>query len=146
MRPFRFPRHALAATLFAGAAATLIGCQQLVTLSPAAAPEAQTTPAFRALETQKATFVNAAFMTAAAPSASFEAQYVKPTSVPTAAPTAAPAAPVAPVTEAPKQSAEPVVAKVAEPEQEIASFEAPKMLVYESGIASTYGNGDGFEG
>jgi len=45
MRPYRYHRQALAATLFAGAAAALLGCQQPVSLSPTDAPPAEATPA-----------------------------------------------------------------------------------------------------
>src|SRR5690242_2343556 len=99
MRPFRYRRQAIVTTLFAGAAAALIGCQQLITPTPAAAPITETTPAFRALETQKSTFISAAFVPAAITSGSFEAPYVKPTAVPTPAP----AADVAPAETEPEQ-------------------------------------------
>lgn len=74
-------------------------------------------------------------MPAAVTTGDFE-ELVKPTPVPTAAPVIAPLEAPAPDANAEAES---------EPEQEAASISS-KMLLYESGIASTYGQGDGFEG
>jgi rare lipoprotein A len=152
MRPFRYHRQALAATLFAGAAAALTGCQQPVSVSPTDAPPAEATPAFRAIEIQQASSVSAESVPAAVQTGSFEEPYVQPTSVPTATPAPVTAAPARSTvvttmaTELPQKSATAVSAETSEPEQEIASFAPAKALLFESGIASTYGNGDGFEG
>ncbi len=138
MRTFRYRRHVAVATFAATAAAVLVGCQQLIiTPAPISAPAADTTLTFRSLETQKTSFQSAAFMPAAVSNGTFE-ELVKPTPVPTVAPAATPA---------PEVKAESKSAAVAqsEPEQEAAST-ASKPLLYETGIASTYGMGDGFEG
>src|SRR5439155_21757575 len=67
-------------------------------------------------------------MTAAGSTGQFEDR-VRPTPIPTLAPTVAP-----------------TPAPIATPEPTPAPTVAPKVSVFEAGIASTYGEGDGFEG
>src|SRR5262245_27755512 len=134
MRPFRYHRQALAATLFAGAAAALLGCQQPASMSPTDAPPAEATPTFRTMETQKANSVSAEFVPAAVQTGSFEEPYVQPTSVPTATPAPVTAAPAPSTelttmaTEPPQKSATAVSAETSQPEREIASFALAKGL------------------
>jgi rare lipoprotein A len=113
----------------------LMGCQQLATttLHPAGSPAVSHTPsvAFEARELRTTTFANAALLpanapmvAAAVPSGQFEDVYTPPAAASAATPAPRP-----------------------EPEQEIASAPAPSQgRLFESGIASTYGEGDGFEG
>jgi rare lipoprotein A len=162
MRAFRYHRHVVVATLTATVTAVLIGCQQLFSMpGTAAVVVVDNTLSFPALEAQKATLLSAASMSmpAAVPSGEYEelarptpepsaestpeqapSPVAQPTDEPAAQPTPAPAAQPTPAPEtmvdAPRQ---------AEPELKAASVET-KPLLYETGIASTYGQGDGFEG
>jgi rare lipoprotein A len=149
MRAFRYRRHVVVATLAAGATAILIGCQQLVS-TPAPAPvAADSTLSFKALEVQKTTFIGAALMPAAVPTGEYEklVPFVPPVAVePAPKPAAEPKEePKSEAKSEAKAEAKSEAKAEAEPEQEAASVNT-RMLVYESGIASTYGLGDGFEG
>jgi len=140
MRAFRYRRHVVVATLAATATAVLLGCQQLTSApAPVTSVVVDNTLSFQKLEVQKETFHNAAFMSAAVSTGSFE-ELIKPVPVAAAAPVSQPArafeVKAHARVEAPQES---------EPEQQAASL-AMKPLLYESGIASTYGQGDGFEG
>jgi rare lipoprotein A (peptidoglycan hydrolase) len=119
-------RHRAAlALLFAGPIA-LVGAQQVLGgVADAQMPEAIVDAHdFQRLPEVK----SAAYMSAAVSTGQFE-NYVKPTPVPTVMPTPVPT--VAPTSEpAPEQPAPPAVTAT----------------LVQSGIASTYGEGDGFEG
>ena len=132
----RLSRPAPLGSLTGFATAALIGCQQLLittaTVTTPAVHQGDATLAFQRLEDQKATVNAALYMPAATQTGQFEDAF-KP--VPTPAP-----APV--VVEQPAPVA---VAEEPEPEQEAAAIDV-RPLLYETGIASTYGQGDGFEG
>jgi len=124
MPTIKFGRHAAAlGLLFAGSIA-LFGTELI--LSNVA--DAQTTEAiFDVHNLQSLPEAKAAVpMYAAVSTGQFE-DLVRPTAVPTVAPTAIP-------------TVAPTVAPTPEPPAK------PALAVYESGIASTYGEGDGFEG
>jgi rare lipoprotein A len=123
LRVFRFRYPLVVAPLAAVAAAVLLGSQQLLSKPAPAAPVSDGSMRLAALTP---TEQPPALMAAALPSGDFE-EPVKTTPVPTAAPAVEP-------------TPEPA------PELEAASMDTPKPLWFESGIASTYGQGDGFEG
>jgi len=124
------PRGTAVAKLIAGIAALLVGSQ--IAFSPlASGPSvafAETTDvidehAFQPLHDHQASTVRSvAQMNAAVSTGQFE-ELVKPTPVPTIAPTPIPT-----------------------PRPTPAPTAAPRPTVFEAGIASTYGEGDGFEG
>jgi rare lipoprotein A len=119
----RIGRHIATIGLLIGGAAALLGCQQLdqptpLATTPKAPVVSAAAPSFQVLGTRPV-----APMAAASTTGQFE-ELVKPTPVPTAQPTVAPTA-----QPTPQPEPEPAAAKL-----------------YESGIASTYGEGDGFEG
>ncbi len=127
MRAFRYRRHVVVATLAATATAVLLGCQQLTSApAPVTSVVVDNTLSFQKLEVQKETFHNAAFMSAAVSTGSFE-ELIKPVPVAAAAPVSQPA-------------------RAFEVKAHARASLAMKPLLYESGIASTYGQGDGFEG
>ncbi len=132
----RLSRPAPLGSLSGFATAALIGCQQLLittaTVTTPAVHQGDATLAFQRREDQKAPVNAALYMPAATQTGQFEDAF-KP--VPTPAP-----APV--VVEQPAPVA---VAEEPEPEQEAAAIDV-RPLLYETGIASTYGQGDGFEG
>jgi rare lipoprotein A (peptidoglycan hydrolase) len=120
MPRFGFGRTTTA--LIASGALTLLGFQSLAF---AANPETPGGPAvmyLRPLPIANSVVSTAPQMNAAVPSGQFE-DLVKPTPVPTVAPTRVPTAIPTP-----------------------APTGASKPVVFETGIASTYGEGDGFEG
>jgi rare lipoprotein A len=119
----------LLGALTAVATAVVIGCTQVVPLAfssgPVAVPSRSVSVdsfAFKPLELDRP-----ATMAAAVPSSAFEEQWspIPPAPVPAPAP-------------------EPVIVTEPEPEQVIASV--PTETLFETGIASTYGVGDGFQG
>ena len=136
MRSFRLSRPVALASI-AAIATTLVGGQQI--LARSTTPEEArvetietSTPAFRPLEVPTAPLR----MAAAVPTGQFEQPFV-------AVPHTPPATKLAPVSAAPEA---PRVAANSEPELEAASVASPKPLLFQTGIASTYGDGDGFEG
>lgn len=140
MRSFRYRQHVVIATVAAAATGLLLGCQQLIT-PMAHAPVEDKSLSFRALETQKATFQNAAFQSAAFMPAAVVSGDFEESFQPVAATVIAPAPAPEPAPEVKSEAA------THDAEMQIASVEKAKALeVYESGIASTYGQGDGFEG
>lgn len=119
----RIGRHRAAISLLVAGSIALVGTQQVL----GSVAEAESTQAVvdvhnlqRLPEQQSAA---SSMVSAAVTSGQFE-ELVKPTAVPTVLPTAVPT---------------PVPAAVPTPVKET-------LTVYESGIASTYGEGDGFEG
>ena len=147
MPSFSLARHRAAfALLFTGSIA-LLGAQQVL----GTAADAQVTEAIvdvhdlqRLPEVQPTTGMS--HMSAAVSTGQFE-ELVKPTPIPTVMPTQVPT--VAPAAEHPRQAAareEAAQDQAAQDEavQEAAAVPAPTL--YQSGIASTYGEGDGFEG
>jgi rare lipoprotein A len=115
-------------TLPAVATVALIGCTQLLPIAPATAPRAQLAPSAPTLAFQP--LRSDALMAAALPVGAFEEPYTPP-------------APPAP---APEPEPQPAVAPVVEEEPVQQAASAPKEDPFESGIASTYGVGDGFQG
>ncbi|HEY3061118.1 MAG TPA: septal ring lytic transglycosylase RlpA family protein [Chloroflexota bacterium] len=142
----RLSRPALIASLTAVTAAASIGCQQMLvtnaTFTTNGTPLTERTLAFQHLDTQQATLKNAKttesalYMPAATQTGLFEDAF-KPLPAPTPAPVIVEVPAPAPATVA--------TAPEPEPEQEAAAIDV-KPLLYEVGIASTYGQGDGFEG
>lgn len=125
MPRFGHARHHVAIGLLLGFAALVcISAQQLAGQVVSAASEpAADQYAFQPLEAAVAV-PPALTMNAAVPVGHFE-EPVKPTPVPTVAPTATPVPTLAPT---------------------VAPTVVPKPPVFETGVASTYGQGDGFEG
>ena len=125
MPRFGHARHHVAIGLLLGFAALVcISAQQLAGQVVSAASEpAADQYAFQPLEAAVAV-PPALTMNAAVPVGHFE-EPVKPTPVPTVAPTATPVPTLAP---------------------NVAPTAVPKPPVFETGVASTYGQGDGFEG
>ncbi len=117
MRTFRFGQHFVVATL---STAVLAICQQLLSTP---VPAASTRFSVTAPQPRQASAPAAAFMPAAVPTGEYE-ELVRPTPTPMA------------------------VDVAAEPESELeaATIGDSKPLLYETGFASTYGRGDGFEG
>jgi rare lipoprotein A len=122
---FFLARHTAALGLLIIGSIALLGAQQVLgTTAAAQTPEALVeTHDFQRLPMTRTQTKTVA---AAVSSGQFE-DLVRPTPVPTVAPTPAPAPAVAPIEE-------PIVPAAPTPE------------LYESGVASTYGEGDGFEG
>jgi rare lipoprotein A (peptidoglycan hydrolase) len=123
MIPMFLGRHAAAFVMLLAGSVALIGAQQVLgTPANAATTEAivETHDSQSRPMAQPAS--TQAVMTAAVSSGQFE-ELVRPTPWPTLA-------------------AEPISVRSPEPE----AISAPALEVYESGVASTYGEGDGFEG
>lgn len=138
----RLRSRALRSLFVAAATASLIGCQHLLTSST---PQAAT-PAFQTLEMTQAP----SFAPDLVP-AQFETEALSFAVLSAPAPIAAPKLPLAMPTLQTSAAADLHAASEAlqpfalEAEQEAASI-AARPLLFESGIASTYGQGDGFEG
>jgi rare lipoprotein A (peptidoglycan hydrolase) len=118
-----FGRHQAAFGLLLAGSMALIGAQQLL----GAVADAQTTEAVadvHAFQKLPETVASTRQVSAAVSTGQFE-DLVRPTPIPTIAPTPVPTALPTPA-----------------PTVEL----APELTVYETGIASTYGEGDGFEG
>jgi rare lipoprotein A (peptidoglycan hydrolase) len=131
MRFFRLSRPVVFTSLTTAAAAALLGCQHMLAVSRAPAvvtPNAE--PALQRTELPSATVEAASWMPAATPSGTFEEPFRR-------WPAMAPNVTLAPVAGSPSAPIEPEPAVHAR---------RPVRDVYESGIASTYGAGDGFEG
>jgi rare lipoprotein A (peptidoglycan hydrolase) len=123
MPRFTLGRHKAAFGLLLAGSMALVGAQQLL----GAVADAQTTEAVadvHSFQRLPETVASTQHVDAAVSTGQFE-DLVRPTPVPTMAPTPVP-------------TAMPTPAATAEP--------APEPTVFESGIASTYGEGDGFEG
>jgi peptidoglycan lytic transglycosylase len=120
-------RHTAAFSLLLAGSLALVGAQQVL----GAVAEAQTTEAVadvHSFQRLPESVASTKQVLAAASTGQFE-DLVRPTPVPTVVPTQVPTAIPAPT-----------------PTAEAAAVAAPELSIYESGIASTYGEGDGFEG
>jgi rare lipoprotein A (peptidoglycan hydrolase) len=121
---FTLAQHRAALGLLVAGSLALFGVQQVL----GAVADAQTTEAIDTHNLQPlgstVTVSNATTVNSAVSTGQFE-EVVKPTPVPTQAPTVAPT---------PMPTAEPTI------------LPAPEPKLFQSGIASTYGEGDGFEG
>ena len=125
MPRFTLGRHQAAFGLLLAGSVALIGAQQVL----GAVADAQTTEAVadvHSFQKLPETVASTRRVNAAVSTGQFE-ELVRPTPVPTVAPTPVP-------------TAMPTPASTVEPAP------AAEITVYESGIASTYGEGDGFEG